>query len=81
MSRRNNRGQHWKFNSKGPSFILVDKPKRNRAVDDPQVKASVDAVPVKEQHKCGGKVYKVAGLPRIHGEWYMCSKCSADVRR
>jgi hypothetical protein len=74
MSMRNRLGQHWKV--QGNLFRLISSDER----DPEQVKSEVLAVNTKQVHKCGGKVMMAAGLPRILGEWRMCSKCSAEVK-
>jgi hypothetical protein len=74
MSKRDNQGRHWRV--KGSTLEAFTRDKRT---NKESVKVQLPLAGTGEAHKCGGKLMRIAGLPRIMGELRFCSKCSAEV--
>jgi hypothetical protein len=77
MSKRDNLGRHWRVKgSKLELFSRDPKTKKDSVIED------LDLIPLKqkETHKCGGSILRVAGMPRLFGDWKVCGKCSAEIR-
>jgi len=72
MSKQDKLGRHWRV--KQTRFELFFRDKRSEHILE-----TVAAVPTKQKHKCGGTIFKAAGLPSIF-RWNMCGKCSASVK-
>ena len=76
MSNRDTLGRHWR--AKGNSLQAFT---RDARTGKDSIEIEVPTMVTGEVHKCGGKVLRVAGVPRIFGEWRVCGKCSADIKQ
>jgi hypothetical protein len=77
MSRQDNQRRHWRVKGNNLEHFSRDpKTKKDSIVE------TMSLVPLKnkETHKCGGTVMKVAGMPRLFGDWKVCTKCSAEIK-
>lgn len=75
MSMRDNLGRHWRV--KGSTLQAFT---RNPKTKKDSVEIELDLAKPKQAqtHKCGGTMLKVVGVPKLFGEWLVCSKCSAQ---
>lgn len=75
MSKRDNLSRHWRV--KGSTLEAFTRDKRT---NKESIEVEIPLVGTNEAHKCGGKLMRIAGLPRIMGELRFCGKCSAEVK-
>lgn len=73
---KDNLGRHWRV--KGSSYQAFT---RDAKTGKDSVEVEVPLVATQDIHKCGGTMMRVAHTPKLLGEWLVCGKCSAEIRR
>ena len=75
MSKRDTLGRHWRV--KGNTYQAFT---RDQRTGKETIEVELDLSGAgDEKHHCGGRVMKVAGMPRLLDGWKVCRKCSAEV--
>jgi len=75
MSTRDRLGRHWRVKKTTLQAFT-----RNPRTKKDSVEIEIPLFALKERCKCGGTMMKPAGMPKLLGEWKICSKCSAEIR-
>ena len=74
MSAKDRLGRHWRVKGNQLQAVYHDGKQKEVSVEMPLVFT-------KSVHRCGGKIAKIAGLPRAIGDRFFCAKCSAELKR